>query len=416
MKKIIRIHVTVIVFLVSVLAAALPAAAGTGGFSVNPLLPENQNRDTRGFFDLMVSPGQRQELTVTISNSNNTEIAVTIQTITATTNRNGIVNYTSADVSDETLRHSFANITTIPEETITIPANSSRQAVVILAVPEESFDGIILGSIRVLKAITEEERNAGGAIVNQYSYTVAVRLSQNAAEIETDFLLGSVEPTLVNHRASIVAYLRNPQPKLIKNVEAVARIYPLGSDTAIFESVKNDMEFAPNSIFPFSMVDQAGYGIRAGNYLAKIQVIHEGRTWDFEHEFEILATDADNINRNSVNQTQFPNEPAGQLVSGLGNLPIPTWALIAIIAGALLLIAAILLGLKKRKSDQGAYAEFEKRMQQLEQQRQQSKEPQRTTDEPKADQADMLKQLAAQMDEEQLKRLLEQMQQKNDDQ
>lgn len=368
MKKISKLYIACSMFLMTVLIMAVPAMASTaGGFSVSPILPENQVQGTRGFFDLLVSPGQQQEVEITINNSNKEEIAVLVEAITATTNRNGIINYTTPALSDESLRYPFSELAAVSEELITIPANSSKVVPVLVTVPDEQFDGIILGSIRVLKDLTEEEKAAGGTIVNRYSYVVAVRLQQNNNEIAAEFLLGDVEATLVNHRASVEANVRNPQPKLVKGVKAAAQIYAKGDDEAIFESFKEEVDFAPNSIFQFSLVDEAGYGLRPGKYRANIQLAYEGKIWEFEQDFEITEAQAAMINRDSVNQRQASAE----------GLPFPIWVIGAVISPVLLLAAIVMRNKIKRKFGN-----------------------------------QQMKKMVSQMDESELTQLLEQMQKK----
>ena len=408
MKKISKLYIVFSLFLMTALAMAVPALASTaGGFSVSPILPENQVQGTRGFFDLLVSPDQRQELEITINNSNNEEIVVSVEAITATTNRNGIINYTTPALSDESLRYPFSELAVISEELVTIPANSSKIVPVFVTVPDEQFDGIILGSIRVLKDLTEEEKATGGTIVNRYSYVVAVRLQQNYNEIAAEFLLGNVEATLVNHRASVEANIRNPQPKLVKGVEAAAQIYPKGSDETIFESFKEEVDFAPNSIFPFSLIDEAGYGLRPGEYLAKIQLAYEGRTWEFEQEFEINESQAAAINRNSVNQRQAPAE----------GLPLPIWAIGAIISSVLFLAAMVMLAIVKKKSSKkqkSSEALPESLMRQAEAPQRSQSIPAQEQPAQGMNQVDMLKMLASQMDESELIQMLDQMQKKRE--
>jgi len=223
-------------------------------FSVTPELPDNQRPNGSSFFDLIVAPGMQQELTIIVSNTRDDEIVVLVELITASTSRNGQINYTSRGMLDSSLKFSFEDMVTIPQTHFTIPAGDEITIPVSLTVPSESFDGAILGSIRVLREATDDEREEAGAIVNQYAHITAVRLvmTDDAEEIiQPDFALGSITTELVNYRASIIAYIRNIEPILIKSATATARIFPLGSDQPIFEHTMESLDFAPNSVFPF---------------------------------------------------------------------------------------------------------------------------------------------------------------------
>jgi len=334
MKK--SIKATTILISLMLMASLLLITAAAMGFSVTPLLPENQRPNGSAFFDLIVTPGMRQDLTIMVSNSGDEEIVVLVELITASTSRNGQINYTSRGQMDTTLKFSFEDMASIPQTHFTIPAGGDVAVPISLTIPNETFDGIVLGSIRVLREATDQEREDAGAIVNQYAHVTAVRLvMRDDAEdmIQPDFALGSITTELVNFRASIIAHIRNTEPLLIKDATATARIYPLGSDQPVFEHTMESLDFAPNSVFPFSFVDREGYGIDPGNYTAVITLQHEDRTWEFDENFVITPDEASEVNDGAVNQNLPEEEEEG----------IPMWVFIAIGIGGAILIAIIVL-------------------------------------------------------------------------
>jgi len=335
MKK--SIKVTTILISLMVMASIIIITATAMDFSVIPDLPDNQRQNGSSFFDLIVTPGMQQDLKVVVGNSIDDEIVVLVELITASTSRNGQINYTSRGITDSTLKFSFENLVTVPQTHFTIPAGGEIEIPVTLTVPNESFEGAILGSIRVLREATEQEREEAGALVNQYAHVTAVRLvmRDDAEEIITpDFALGSITTELVNYRASIIAHVRNIEPILIKGASATARIFPLGSDQPIFEHSMNTLDFAPNSVFPFSFVDREGFGIDPGNYTAVITINHEGRTWEFDENFSITPEAAEEINDGAVNQNLQPEQ---------NDDSIPIWIFVAIGLGGAILIAVIVL-------------------------------------------------------------------------
>jgi len=337
-------NVFILAFIILVLTfATYNTKASSLGFAVSPVLPENQRNNGNTFFDLLVSPGQEQDISIIINNSTDEDIIVLVETITASTNRNGDVNYTpTGQIMDETLKHALEDIATVPESHYSIPANTNLQVPINLSIPNEPFDGIILGSIRVLREATDEERAAAGSIVNQMAFVNVVRLLQDeeAENIPADFKLGVITAELINFRAGIVANIRNTQPKLIRGASSSAKIIPKGSDEAIFERIINDLDFAPNSIFPFSLIDEAGFGIEAGEYTAIISVTYQDETWNFEEDFTIEPLAAAVANEGALNQETQQR----QLVSiDEGTHDIPQWAIIGMVIGALILIGIIVL-------------------------------------------------------------------------
>jgi len=337
-----------ITVVLALMIAALTVPAAAMDFLVVPDLPENQRQNGSTFFDLLVTPGQRQDLVIEIQNISENDIVVLVETITASTGRNGYINYTSRGELDETLRFSFEDIVTLPQDYYEIPALSSIQVAIALEVPDELFEGAILGSIRVLREATQQEREEGGMIVNQFALATAVRLvtREDAEEIPVDFAVGEITADLVNYRASIVVPIRNVQPRIIKNARAVARVFETGSNQPIFEYTLENLEFAPNSVFPLSFVDEAGYGIDAGDYTAVVEVEHGGEVWNFDQSFHITVQEAATVNTNAVNQ-HGAVRPRQQQVS-------MNWMWIAIIGGGvlviILLILVIVLARRNRRS------------------------------------------------------------------
>ena len=343
MTRIIKTLTALSIFItVSLITTILCTANSSVGFSTTPVLPENQRQNGTSFFDLLVQPGQKQELVVIVRNESDESISVLAEVVTASTNRNGDVNYTASDANmDETLRISMEDILTLPQDRYTVPANSEILLPVNLELPNESFEGIILGSIRVVKEITEEEKAAGGAIVNQFAYVTAVRLamSEDAESISPDFAMGEITAELVNHRASIVAQIRNTQPMLVKGTSITAKIFRQDSDQSIFEYDMPDVSFAPNSIFPLSFVDSAGYGIDAGEYKAEISVEYQEKKWVFEQEFSISAQSAASINESAVNQQTVQNNPIIPEIAA----STPEWVLYAGLAVGIVISLCLLI-------------------------------------------------------------------------
>ena len=309
MRKINKYILMGLIIFVTALYMMIPVGANAGGFTVVPNLPENQDDNTRGFFDLIVTPGQKQELTITVSNVTFDELQLDFNVITATTASSGVINYGDPGVSDKTLAYSFADMAQLNHKSIRLPGNTETEVTVSFVVPEAGFSGSILGSIVVAREPTQEEIDNSGMIVNRHRQIIAVRMRMNDDDIIPDFKLGDVSSALTNHRASIIAEICNPVPGLFRGVSATAWIYPEGNETAIFEVSNHDIAFAPNSIFHFSMVDRAGFGIQAGKYTIKILLEYEGTKWEFDKNFEILPEEAGNMNKSAVNQQQLSVTP-----------------------------------------------------------------------------------------------------------
>ena len=322
--------------IIVLLAAALTIYAAAIGFSVRPVLPENQRENGNAFFDLLVHPGEQQDLIVNVSNTFDEEITVFVEVVTASTSRYGEIDYTDrGGTMDETLAYSFEDIAQVEIENITIPIEQNIDIPIKLTIPDEPFEGMILGAIRILREPTETEIAESGAITNQYAFAIAVRLVQdeNAENIPAEFILTGVRAELVYSRANIIATIRNPQPKIIRGAGVSANIYPINSDTAVFEYDSETFDMAPNSVFDLSFIDTERRGLTAGDYTAIIEITYGGETWNFTENFTIDEQTAEEINEGA----DLAEQPASFWDS------IPLWAIIGIGAVLLVLIAIIIL-------------------------------------------------------------------------
>ena len=348
-----------VVWLTCVFALATMAGAN-GGFSVTPVFPSNQNPESTGAFNLNVTPGQRQEIAVMVNNPQDEPITVEISLISPGTNRNGIIDYTGPGRLDETIEGaSFSDIAHLTvSEDITVPANMSAEIPVIIEIPQDGIEGVMLGAVHVLLGITDEEVEDAGMIVNRFAHVISVRLQEEgASEPPADFALGEVRVDLVNHRAAIVADVRNPQPRFAMGAIAHAQVYPAGSDQPMFTAGNVGVDFAPNSIFPFSMTDEGGYGIPPGSYIARVQIEHDGQNWEFEETFTVAAQAAAVVNAAAVNQQASPYQLRGGF---------PAWGFAAIGAGVILLIGLTALILRSKSKSR---KEIQQLMEQIEQQK-----------------------------------------------
>ena len=338
--------IIVFVALVCLLPVFASASAVSPEFSVIPELPDNQRQNGNTFFDLLVHPGQRQTLFINIINLAPEDIVVLVEAVTASTGSNGNINYSeTADIMDPSLKFPFHELASLQNQRETIPAHQEKSIPISLSIPDEPFDGMLLGSIRVLKEITEEERQAGGMILNQYAYVIAVRLVQdeNAENIPPDFTFGGVSTQLINHRASIVANIHNTAPKLIKGADISAQISQAGADAPLFE-LSMPAEFAPNSILPLVFTDMDGRGLIPGDYNATVRLQYEGRIWDFEESFTIDPRQADSVNEGAINL--YDEQSSHNWFED-----IPLWARFALGIGglALILLIASIIRLFRKK-------------------------------------------------------------------
>lgn len=318
-------------------------------FYVKAMIPDNQVDTHLSYFDLLVQPGQEQALVVQIYNEGKEELLVQVSAISASTNYNGVIDYKTPDICDESLIMPFSEIASVQQEFIAVAPGSMAKAVIALHMPEEAFNGVTLGGI-VIKKLNGEDmtqaqdanpdfpQNSGVGVQNVFSYVVGVVLhGTGVEEVKPDFEALEATVGLINARVAVQHYIRNMQPAIAKNVKLEISIYSENKKETV-RTAEALIDVAPNSVLPYAVFwDEP---IDPGKYISYVSMEWMEQTWSFAMPFEVLAEEAAQINAASVEQ------PKAQL---------PTWQVVLIILLIVLLTTAVILLFillfKKRKTD-----------------------------------------------------------------
>ena len=350
MRKGIKTTAIVTVFLTTLLALALTAGASMGGFSAEPTaLPENQAPGINTFFDLRVTPGQRQEIEVDITNYRDVPITIEMELYTAATSITGFLVFSPLIQQDDSLPFRFEDIASLPPEAarFEIPVRGTATVPITINVPNQSFDGVALGAIHVLAALTAEELDTDDMFIQEFASFIPVRLQMTDNPVETDFFLGEVGLTHLGDLAAFELQIHHTAARQIRGDARVSSwIYLEGDDEPLFTTLNMPIEFAPNAIFPHTLRDQAALGITPGNYFTRVRIEYDGRTWEFERNFTVTPAVAAAINEEAIVIGQQGGGGGAAATDG-GLSP----ATIAIIAGLLIII--ILLAMMQLKSRKG---------------------------------------------------------------
>ncbi|EMC0702293.1 DUF916 and DUF3324 domain-containing protein [Enterococcus faecalis] len=298
MKKIIKKVMLVLIFAFTSLSFGQLALADSNDFSVIPVLPENQNPDVPSYFDLIVTPKQQQTLQVKIKNNSNENVKYKLYVNTATTNQNGIIDYSVSDFEkDESMKLSLKDCITLNESVVEVPANSEKEVSLELNIPEAPFEGIALGGITV-EPIAEED-NEG--VNNLFTRTLAIQIAESTTAIVPELYGGEVLVSQENLRNNIKFELRNSTPTIISKVKAEIAITKQGDKQPILEQTKEHLSFAPNS--KFSLMTEWNGQFESGKYVYNIDLKDdEGNKWTFSKEFEIKTEEAEKLNETSVDE------------------------------------------------------------------------------------------------------------------
>ncbi|MGD9559645.1 MAG: DUF916 and DUF3324 domain-containing protein [Oscillospiraceae bacterium] len=287
-------------------------AATTGGqdgigFYVRAVLPEYQLDDTLTYFDLRMRPGQSHTLEVEVVNEGDAAITVIVAAISASTNRNGIIDYKTPDIRDETLKYPFSDMATLENQSLSIPPQSTAMARVAIDMPAEAYDGTVLGSLVFTRQPEGAGPGQGMTLQNVYSYVLGVKLSENDTIVLPEFELVSIEAETLNYQPAMVHSIRNRAAAIAKDIDLHILVRDeSGNVTGAF--TRQGIDMAPNSVMPLGVTPASGAGaanggasggsgqLAAGNYDSEITLTHEGQTHTFSQKFTIGSVEAEAAN------------------------------------------------------------------------------------------------------------------------
>lgn len=273
--------------------------------SVKAILPDNQVAKDAGYYDLKVNPGEKQELSFQLYNQGDKDATVNIDINPAYTGDGGSFVYTEDEANkDPSLKYPLSSIAT-SEQTVSIPAQGTTVTKIILDIPNEPFEGLILGAIRVTSADAgeqkTEETKKGFNISNNFAYSVAIQLRESDDLPKSNLALKKVFASQVAGRNTVKINLQNPTATIIDNVSYDAAVSKKGENAPLHETKVKGYRVAPNTNYniPISWENQP---FAAGTYVAKIKAKSEdtGQEWTFDQEFVISAKEARELNEQAV--------------------------------------------------------------------------------------------------------------------
>ncbi|MFK4566932.1 hypothetical protein ABH902_001508 [Enterococcus sp. UD-01] len=302
MKKSAGIILLAIIFISSLFYSTKTTLASEMSFTVKAILPENQRSQEVSYYDLRVTPGQKQTLQLELSNDTDEDIVVKASANAAITNDNGIVDYSyNKTKKDSSALYTFNELAKLPEE-ITLPKHSKRTVDCVVTLPEKAFDGYILGGMYFEQKGVEEaaKSNESMAIGNRFSYVVGVLLSENDREVKPELALNKVSPDQKNGNNVVLMNLQNKQPALIKKLQVDAKLYYEKEKKPRYENHQTALTMAPNTNFDYK-IDLNEQPFVPGNYTVKVTVNDGFRDWQWEKAFTIEEKEAKSYNATAVN-------------------------------------------------------------------------------------------------------------------
>lgn len=258
-------------------------------FSVIPILPDNQISGVSSF-NLQVTPGQEQVLRVQVYNYDDEEISVILHAYPAFTNAYGVAQYAPSEGLSNNAPISFEDLITIEEDTLDIPASSSAIAEFSMQVPEEPFEGIIMGGFVIEKSQKTDALSSatpGMSIQHKYAYAIAVRLREHEETVNPSFTLEGVTLTEWMGMPLVESIIGNPSPSAVKPVFIESKIVDADTQEVMIEDAMETVTMVPYALMPYRIFLEGENALRPGAYDMLITVKYGKDTWDFQSQFTV---------------------------------------------------------------------------------------------------------------------------------
>ncbi|HAP3860891.1 TPA: DUF916 and DUF3324 domain-containing protein [Enterococcus faecalis] len=290
--------------------AILPADgayAADMAYSVKANLPENQRNNEHTYFDLFMQPKQKQTISITFENHSENPIELEVNYHAAQTNDNGVIDYKGTKKrKDSSLGYDLKELIT-GVQTVKLNGNEKKEVPYTITMPEQKFEGILLGGFHIHKKDKEASTNQKVQIKNDYSYVIGLQLTETEQNVTPELKLNTVEPGLNNYRTTLFVNLQNTAATMITDMTVTAEVYKENGTEVLHKTIKNNQSMAPNSNydFPISWNNQV---FQPGKYRLKLNAIDKANhQWSFNQDFEIK----DNVkkyNEEAVNIKEQTNK------------------------------------------------------------------------------------------------------------
>jgi hypothetical protein len=315
------------------------AADDSVGYTVSAILNGKQIDPEKSYFYIQTTPGEQQELAVTIKSTQEAPVKIKVSVDDAFTGNKGTVEYTAdKELLDSTLIDPMSSMIKVETPQITVGNFGATEAKFTLTPPSKSYSGVKMG-ILVFEVDNSEDDSPVG---NNFAYRIGILTSETGEEYENSKTLNLLDAKsmLLRGKKMILATLQNPEPKVLSRLAITAELKNKETNKVMKKEQVENYALAPNSHFDFEM-DWGTSNIPAGKYILTMVAKSPYNDWQFEKEFTITGEQAKSMNEQS----------AFKIIT-------PTWIKVATILCLVLIIGATGALLVRRKKME---AEWERR-------------------------------------------------------
>ncbi|MBM7632453.1 WxL protein host-binding domain-containing protein [Geomicrobium sediminis] len=296
--------------------------ANEPSFTVTPLFPEEQIDGNESYYELQLDPTESTEFEVVLHNLSSKEVTVNASLFPAVTNEHFVIDYIEAESEIADLIDVEPSVTLGPHEVKTID--------VAVQVPDQAFDGFLLGGLYFEEAYDENITNGG--ISNEYAYLIGLQLTNDHEQhgaIEPELSFINVEPITYENRPRINVSFQNDTAIIIDDLTVVTEIFTdEGERIASHEKV--DGRMAPSSAVTYGV--ELSEVLKPGTYTANVTATNDVDEWVWEEELTIEEEDF-------AEAEMIEEESTG---------PFPYWMMIMMVVAILFVPIAFISGRRGR--------------------------------------------------------------------
>lgn len=275
------------------------------GFTVEIEKTNTQIDESKSFFFIRTKPNEQQQLKVKIRSTNVAPVTVTVAVKEGYTNQNGAIDYDGTSYKkDDTLVNSVEKLSAIAPQEVTVENYETKEVTLTITPPKESYDGVKLGAICVMK---KEKKEKKAAIQSTFGYRVGLVLSEKEDRYDDGSSLNllSTKATVEQGKRVIQAQLQNPEAKVLKNLTVKTTFRKKGEKEVLKSRELSNIRMAPNSQFSF-MTDWGVDAIEPGKYVLSVDATSGKNKWNWEEEITIGEKQAKQINKEATYTLTYP--------------------------------------------------------------------------------------------------------------
>ncbi|WP_230914184.1 DUF916 and DUF3324 domain-containing protein [Agrilactobacillus fermenti] len=257
-------------------------------FTVQAIIPDEQQNKDLGYFDLTAKPNSEHTLGLRIFNTGVRQLNVSVELNNAYTSDGGVVAYDrhNQKLIDPTTKSMADLVENKRQQTVKLAPGELKTVNFKVKAPAERYKGMILGAV-VASAKVDPTKSESVTINNRISYNIGVVLRQDDTDVKPSILVGRATPGIRQLQKGILLPLHNRAAMNASRMAINAKIYHSGQ---VIKTINRaNMQMAPFSKFTYFLPVK----LKAGNYRIKGSIIPtNGGQQDFDQRFTVTKAEA----------------------------------------------------------------------------------------------------------------------------